>query len=324
MTPERLQKVLARRGLASRREAEEWILQGRVSVNGQRVQELGTRVDPDADRVEVDGVPIPAERAPVVILLNKPAGYVTTVRDPHAEHTVMELLGGLGRRVYPVGRLDKDTRGVLVLTDDGDLAHDLLHPSKGVEKVYEVTASGELAEGALEKLAAGVELEDGHVTRPVRVSRVRQTASGVRFRLALKEGRKRQVRQMVRAVGGHVAELERVSFGGLTAGDLPEGSWRVLKKEEVERLRRSTVEPPPKRRSGPAGGRGARAGESRRSDSKGARGSGAAGHRKEGEGGRPGSGTRQPKPVRGIAERRKANRQKAAKRVTKGDRGRGR
>lgn len=246
METERLQKLLARRGLASRREAETWIEKGRVSVNGAVVCELGTKVDPRSDRVEVDGVPIPGEREPVVVLLHKPAGFVTTVRDPHAERTVMDLLTGLGRRVYPIGRLDKDTRGVLVLTDDGDLAHALLHPSKGVEKVYEVTATGEFTDETLERLAAGVELEDGHVTRPVRISEVRKTAGGVRFLLALKEGHKRQVREMLKAVGGRVAELVRVSFGGLTVDGMAEGAWRILKRDEVKRLKTGKPAPPPK------------------------------------------------------------------------------
>lgn len=238
MAAERLQKVLAGRGLASRREAESWILAGRVRVNGEVISELGSKVDPAVDVVEVDGEALPAERAPVVVLLHKPVGYVTTVKDPHAEHTVMELLTGLDRRVYPVGRLDRDTRGALVLTDDGDLAHALLHPSRGVEKVYDVWVRGELSDEALTRLSEGVELRDGHVTRSAQVSQVERGEARVRFRLTLKEGHKRQVREMVRAVGGRVADLARVSFGGITADGLPEGAWRLLTPAEVNRLRR--------------------------------------------------------------------------------------
>ena len=238
MAAERLQKLLAGRGLASRREAEAWILAGRVRVNGQVVAELGARADPAVDRVEVDGRPLPPERRPLTLVLHKPKGYVTTVKDPHAERTVMELLTGLDRRVYPVGRLDLDTRGVLLLTDDGDLAHSLLHPSRGVEKVYEVTACGELTREKLEGLSRGVELRDGHVTRPSRVSDLRPTSEGFRFRLTLKEGHKRQVREMVKAVGGRVLDLTRVSFGGITAAGLEEGQWRALTSGEVEGLRR--------------------------------------------------------------------------------------
>jgi len=246
VAPERLQKVLAGRGLCSRREAETWITAGRVRVNGEVVRELGTKVDPEADRIEVDEEPLPEEARRFVVVLNKPPGYVTTVRDPHAEHTVMELLGRVRGRAYPVGRLDRDSRGVLLLTNDGDLAHELLHPSHEVEKVYEVTVAGDLAEDALKRLAAGIELEDG-MTAPARVWGVRPTASGVRFRLALKEGRKRQVRRMVQAVGGHVAELVRVAFGPVTAEGLVEGAWRYLKPPEVEALRRG--DPPPAERT---------------------------------------------------------------------------
>jgi pseudouridine synthase len=249
--PERLQKVLSRRGLASRREAETWILGGRVRVNGTVVRQLGTKVDPDTDHVEVDGAPIPPQSSPITVLLNKPAGYVTTVRDPHAERTVMDLVTGLDRRVYPVGRLDRETRGALLLTDDGDLAHALLHPSRGVEKIYRVTVAGAGDEGALSRMAAGVELDDGAKTAPVRVWGIKRDRSRTTFYLALREGRKRQVRRMARAVGWHVVDLVRVSFGGLTAGGLAEGHWRVLTAGEIAGLRRAA-------RGKPHGGLGAR------------------------------------------------------------------
>lgn len=247
MAAERLQKLLSRRGLASRREAEAWIEAGRVRVNGRVVTELGTRADPEVDVVEIDGTPLPAEVAPVVVLLHKPAGYVTTVRDPHADRTVMELLEGVGRRVYPVGRLDRDTRGVLVLTDDGDLAHALLHPSKGVEKVYEVVARGDVSAEDLARLGEGVELRDGHRTQPARVSRVVRGEGRTRFRLTLKEGHKRQVREMVKAVGSRAEDLARVSFGGLTVEGLAEGQWRLLRPDEVARLRQAAAGKPPTR-----------------------------------------------------------------------------
>jgi pseudouridine synthase len=234
---ERLQKILSGRGLASRRRAEEWIRAGRVRVNGVPVMELGAKADPDADLIEVDGTELPAAREPVVVLLHKPAGYVATVRDPHAERTVMELLEGLGRRVYPVGRLDRETRGVLLLTDDGDLANALLHPSRGVEKVYEGTVRGDLAADALNRLALGVELEDGP-TLPASISNIQRAPGLTRFRIALREGRKRQVRLMVRAVGARVADLARISFAGLTVGGLAEGQWRILKSPEVAKLKR--------------------------------------------------------------------------------------
>ncbi len=236
MGSERLQKVLAARGLASRREAEGWIRAGRVRVNGAVVTELGVKVDPEVDAVEVDGAPLPEAREPVVVLLNKPPGYDTTVRDPHAERTVMELLEGVDRRVVPIGRLDRDTRGVLLFTDDGELTHQLLHPSQGVEKVYEAWVSGDLGEAAFAALASGVELYDGR-TAPARVWEVASGVGEVRLRIALKEGRKRQVRRMVQAVGGRVRDLVRLSFGGVTAEGLAEGQWRLLRPGEVRRLR---------------------------------------------------------------------------------------
>ncbi|MDW7710770.1 MAG: pseudouridine synthase [Deferrisomatales bacterium] len=242
MPLERLQKLLASRGLCSRREAEEWVRAGRVRVNGLVVRELGVKADPESDRVEVDGKPLPGEARHFVVVLNKPIGYVSTVRDPHAEHTVMELLERVRGRVYPVGRLDRDSRGVLLLTNDGDLAHQLLHPRHQVEKVYEVTAAGDLGPEGLARLSAGLELDDGP-TAPARVWAVCPTASGVRFRIALKEGRKRQVRRMVQHLGGHVVDLVRLSVGPVTAEGLAEGAWRYLKPDEVEALRRG--DPPP-------------------------------------------------------------------------------
>jgi 23S rRNA pseudouridine2605 synthase len=254
LTPERLQKILAGRGLCSRREAEGWIAAGRVRVNGEVIRELGAKADPSADRIEVDGKPLPEEERRFVVVLNKPAGYVTTVRDPHAERTVMELLDRVRGRVYPVGRLDRDSRGVLLLTNDGALAHELLHPSRQVEKVYEVTAAGDLGDEALARLSSGVELEDGP-TAPARVWGARPTASGVRFRMGLVEGRKRQIRRMVQAVGGHVVELVRVSVGPITADGLAEGAWRYLKPDEVEALRRGDAPPAPKRAGTRRGGK---------------------------------------------------------------------
>jgi 23S rRNA pseudouridine2605 synthase len=254
MPPERLQKVLSRRGVASRREAESWILSGRIRVNGAAVRELGVKVDPAEDRIEVDGAPLPAERRPITVLLNKPVGYVTTVRDPHAERTVMELVTGLKRRVYPVGRLDKESRGALLFTDDGDLAQLLLHPSRGVEKVYRVTAVGPFEATALQRLAEGVELEDG-VTARARVWGVVRDRSRITFQIALCEGRKRQVRRMVQAVGWRAVDLERMSFGGLTTRGLAEGRWRILASREIDGLRRAARGETPRQRARGRGGR---------------------------------------------------------------------
>lgn len=251
MPAERLQKILARRGLASRREAEGWLLAGRVRVNGVVVTELGTRADPATDRIEVDEVALPAEAERVTVLLNKPAGYVTTVKDPHAEHTVMELLADVPQRVVPVGRLDRDTTGVLLFTSDGDLHQALSHPSQGVEKVYAVVVRGLLGPGELGQLVRGVELEDG-MTAPAHLGNLRREQGRTCFELTLREGRKRQVRRMVQAVGGRVESLRRISFGGLATGTLREGQWRVLNAKEVATLRHAAAAKPaaPVRRAG--------------------------------------------------------------------------
>lgn len=240
MTLERLQKILAHRGVASRRAAEELILAGRVRVDGETVTELGAKFDADAV-IEVDGRRIDGAREPIVVLLNKPKGYTCTVSDPHAERTVMELVDEGGRRLYPVGRLDKDSRGLLLLTDDGDLAHRLLHPSVGVEKVYEVRARGTFTPQDFEKLAKGVALEDG-ITAPARVEEAQSGGNRVTFRIAIHEGRKRQIRLMVRALGGHVIDLKRIQFAGIELGALPEGSWRRLRPGEVGALRKRLVQ----------------------------------------------------------------------------------
>ena len=237
MSSERLQKVLAHRGVASRRASEELILAGRVRVNGAVVTELGVKVDPALDVITVDGSETKEETRPVIVALNKPKGFVSTVSDPHAEKTVMMLVNMEGRRLYPVGRLDKDSRGLLLMTDDGELANRLLHPSHEAEKVYEVRARGDMGALQFEKLTTGVELEDGR-TAPARVENVRVDGKLIAFRITIKEGKKRQVRRMVRALGAHVYDLRRVEFAGISLGILPEGHWRELSRAETDRLRR--------------------------------------------------------------------------------------
>lgn len=237
MTTERLQKVLAHRGVASRRACEELITAGRVRVNGVVVSELGVKVDPETDEITVDGKETEKQGRPVVIMLHKPKGYVSTTSDPHAEKTVMQLVDFEGRRLYPVGRLDQDSRGLMLLTDDGELANRLLHPSHGAEKVYEVRAWGKMDQKSFEIMAKGVDLEDGK-TAPARVEEVRLEGDHISFRIAIKEGKKRQIRRMVRALGGRVADLRRVEFAGLKLGVLPEGRWRELSRAEADGLRR--------------------------------------------------------------------------------------
>ena len=225
----RLNAYLARAGIASRRGAEDLVRAGRVRVNGEPAG-LATFVDDARDVVEVDGRSVRPEPLSYV-LLNKPAGVVTTARDPHGRPTVVGLVAH-ERRVVPVGRLDADTTGALLLTNDGPLAHRLMHPRYEVEKVYEAEVEAEPSDEALARLAAGVELEDGR-TAPARVRRLAPS----RLELAIHEGRKHQVKRMCEAVGHPVLRLHRRAYAGLTVDGLAPGEWRELADEEVKRLR---------------------------------------------------------------------------------------
>ncbi len=226
----RLNAYLARAGVASRRKADDLIKAGRVRVNGE-LGELNTFVE-GSDAVEVDGQPVAKQRLGYV-LLHKPAGVVTTASDPQGRPTVVDLVGHESR-VVPVGRLDVDTTGVLLLTNDGPLAHRLAHPRYGVEKVYEVETWKEPNDEALRRLATGVELEDG-VTSPARVRRL----GAARFELVLHEGRNRQVRRMCECVGHRVRRLHRSVYAGIGVGQLPAGAWRELTAREVGQIRKS-------------------------------------------------------------------------------------
>lgn len=237
---ERLQRYMARSGVASRRASERIIEEGRVRVNGKRVTRLGTVVDPKRDTVTVDGRTIrPAERF-VYVLLNKPAGYVTTVKDPRGRPTVMQLVHDVEKRIYPVGRLDAPSEGLLLLTNDGDLAHRLLHPSHEVSKCYRATVRGQIDRTALRTLADGVCLPDG-VTAPARVRLLRHSARNSLIELTLHEGRNRQVRRMCAAVGHPVIYLERVAFGPIKLGRLARGQYRLLSQSEIAALRREVA-----------------------------------------------------------------------------------
>jgi 23S rRNA pseudouridine2605 synthase len=224
----RLNAYLARAGVASRRRADELIKAGRVRVNGER-GELNTFVEP-SDRVEVDGRPVTAQEL-AYVLLHKPAGVVTTARDPHGRPTVVDLVDHTAR-VVPVGRLDADTTGALLLTNNGPLAHRLAHPRYGVEKVYEADVEGEPDDDALRRLAEGVELEEGR-TAPARARRLGPS----RIELVLHEGRKHQVKRMLEAVGHPVRRLHRSRYAGLELGGLAPGESRELSASEVQRLR---------------------------------------------------------------------------------------
>lgn len=232
---ERLQKVMAAAGVGSRRRCEDLIREGRVRVNGQPAV-LGMSVEPGVDRVDVDGKPLGQRpvRQRVYLMLNKPAGYVSTVTDPEGRPTVLDLVRTVRERIYPVGRLDLDTEGLLLLTNDGDFANALTHPSHEVEKVYLARVQPAVSEATRHQLAAGVHLEDG-LTAP---ARVRLLEDGTVL-LALHEGRKRQVRRMLAALGHTVLGLKRVRVGPLSLGKLPPGSFRHLTRREVEALRKA-------------------------------------------------------------------------------------
>lgn len=234
---ERLQKYLAHAGVASRRKCEELIAAGRVRVNGETVTVLGTQVDPQRDRVEVDGRLITLPRRHTYLLLNKPRGYLTTAQDPHGRRTVMDLIPS-GTRVYPVGRLDLDSEGLLLLTDDGELAQRLTHPSHEHDREYHVWVDGRPEQGSLQQLRQGIELEDGR-TWPAKVTVLRRERGGTWLRFVIHEGRKRQLRRMCEAVGHPVRRLIRVAMGPLALGDLAEGQHRSLTRQEQQALRRA-------------------------------------------------------------------------------------
>jgi pseudouridine synthase len=239
---ERLQKYLARAGIASRRHAEELIEMGVVSVNGAVIRELGTRVDPDTDEVRVRGRVVRLPRAaPLYILLNKPRETVTTAHDPQGRRTVLDLLPAewVARRVYPVGRLDRETEGVLLLTDDGEMALRLTHPRYALPKEYLVVVAGRPSREALAQLRAGVDLPDEErPTAPARVRVVRSNTETSELSIELHEGRNRQVRRMCDAVGHPVRSLRRVRVGPLTVDGLAPGASRLLSPAEVALLHR--------------------------------------------------------------------------------------
>jgi 23S rRNA pseudouridine2605 synthase len=239
----RLQKVLARAGLSSRRGGEQLIVDGRVKVNGRVVTELGVRVDPARDSITVDGKPIAVE-APIYIVLHKPDGVVSSAErdvDDRGRPTVVSLLKGVPQRVYPVGRLDYHTRGVLLLTNDGDLAARLLHPRYKIPKTYHAKFQGRVSPEKIEQLLAGVTLEDGTQTRPLEeVLPVKETETNTWLQLTLTQGLYRQVRRMGEAIGHPVLKLIRVAFADITTDGLREGQWRQLREAEIGDLRART------------------------------------------------------------------------------------
>ncbi len=231
---ERLQKLIASAGLCARRTAEEWIAAGRVCVNGA-VASLGDRADPETDTVTVDGAPLPGKPGAVYLMLNKPRGYVTTLSDEYGRRTAAELVADCGVRVYPVGRLDRDSEGLLLFTNDGELAQRLLHPRHQVDKVYLVTVRGDIR-GAAERLMAITQL-DGEPIAPAQAAEVARHEGQAVLRVTIHQGKNRQVRRMCAQIGLHVVRLQRIQEDSLLLGDLPAGKWRYLTDQELQGLR---------------------------------------------------------------------------------------
>lgn len=232
---ERLQKVLARAGIASRRAAEELIRQGRVSVDGRIVTTVGCKVDPDKQQIAFNGKPVQISAKKIYILLNKPKGYVTTLKDPQGRPIVTALLEGITERVFPVGRLDLDTEGALLLTNDGDLAQRIIHPRYEVNKTYIAEVAGCPPPKKITLLEQGIEL-DGQKTWPATMRVLKKKSSTTIIRVIIHEGKKRQVRKMFAAIGHPVLSLKRVAYGGLSLGRLPIGKYRLLDKNDLDRI----------------------------------------------------------------------------------------
>jgi 23S rRNA pseudouridine2605 synthase len=236
---ERLQKIISAAGITSRRAAEELIREGRVRVNGKVVTELGTKADATKDHIKVDGKLINPKQPPTYIMLNKPVGFVTTMSDPEGRRTVQDLLKGIKVRVYPVGRLDYNTEGLLLMTNDGDFAHLITHPKHEFPKTYLTKVKGVVEESQIDNLEKGIYLDDGK-TAPAKIKKIRKEEANSWLEITIHEGRKRQVRRMFDRVGHSVIKLKRIRTGNLSLGDLPEGSYRYLTPVEVQALREAS------------------------------------------------------------------------------------
>ena len=240
MSEIRLQKYLAEAGVASRRKCEELIAEGRVEVNNQVVTVPGTKIN-GGELIKVDGKVIRSEQRKVYILLNKPVGYISTAKDQFSRKTVLDLVSTVSERIYPVGRLDYDTSGLLMLTNDGELANGLTHPKHELQKVYRVMISGKLKEEDITSLQEGVDIED-YTTAPAAVKVVDATKRDSIVEIAIHEGKNRQVRKMFETLGYPVLRLKRVAIGPLVIDGLEEGKWRYLRKKEIELLKK-TIQP---------------------------------------------------------------------------------
>jgi len=239
LPPERIQKILAKAGIASRREAERMVIEGRVTVNGKVVDTMGFKADVLVDHIKVDGRRLGHDEPKVTLLLNKPRGYLSTVKDPMGRPTVMDLLKRVKWRIYPVGRLDFDAEGLLILSNDGDLAHHLSHPRFSIRRTYLVKVGGVPDEKKLTRLKRGVTLEDGKA-KAVSLTILRQREKNSWIRVVVTEGRNRLVKRMFSAIGHTVLKLKRIEFGPIRLDDLPTGQFRHLTQDEIKALHKIT------------------------------------------------------------------------------------
>lgn len=232
---ERLQKILAQAGVCSRRAAEELIRQGRVRVDGAPVTEMGVKVDPHRQQITVNGKALQGSERKITLLLNKPKGYVTTMSDPQGRPIVSTLIKEIDQRLFPVGRLDLDTEGALLMTNDGALAQKLLHPKFEINKTYQVTIQGHIEPKKIQALEQGIDL-DGRQTWPARITVQEKSVKTTILRIVIHEGRKRQVRRMFEAIGHPVIHLKRLAYGNLRLGNLALGKYRLLNQKDLESL----------------------------------------------------------------------------------------
>ena len=244
---QRLQKIIASSGFCSRRAAEKLIEEGRVIVNGKTAS-LGTSADDTLDEIRIDNNPLAKNEQRTYIMLNKPRGFLSSMSDDRGRRTVAELTADVGVRVYPVGRLDYDSEGLLIMTDDGELAHRLMHPSHEIGKTYELRAQGGDMARALELLRSPLDI-DGYIIKPAEVKLLNQSENDALFSITITEGRNRQIRKMCEQAGIKVIRLKRVAEGSLKLGKLPSGEWRYLEAAEIENLQKNAAKTPSKAKS---------------------------------------------------------------------------
>ncbi|WP_050607512.1 pseudouridine synthase [Clostridium niameyense] len=233
---ERLQKYMASCGVGSRRKCEEIILQGRVSVNSKRITQLGTKVIPEEDKVYLDGKLITPEENKVYILLNKPKGYISTVQDEKGRKTILDLVH-VKERIYPIGRLDKDSSGIIILTNDGEIYNKIIHPSKEKVKTYRVLVDGILDENHIKRFKEGIDI-GGYITAPAILDIVKIYKNSTEVLIKIYEGKNRQIRRMCESIGHRVLQLDRIAIGDIKKGDLKQGTWRNLTSQEIEYLKK--------------------------------------------------------------------------------------